>query len=118
MSDFPVPGETPPGHPDFPYAPVDWSREEAEQIAQSEEIELNGDTFDLVKSLQEYYSKNKSGSVNVRELCDALEEKFHTKGGMKYLYKLFPGGPIAQGCRIAGLEMPAGAIDKSFGSVQ
>jgi tRNA 2-thiouridine synthesizing protein E len=56
--------------------------------------------------------------VNARELHDALEEKFHVKGGMRYLYVLFPGGPIAQGCRLAGLPTPTGAVDLSFGSVQ
>ncbi|MDH5470718.1 MAG: TusE/DsrC/DsvC family sulfur relay protein, partial [Gammaproteobacteria bacterium] len=29
-----------------------------------------------------------------------------------------PGGPIAQGCRIAGLVPPAGSKDSGFGSVQ
>jgi tRNA 2-thiouridine synthesizing protein E len=53
----------------------------------------------------------------MRELHDALDENFHGKGGLKYLYQLFPGGPVAQGCRIAGLKAPAGATDKSFGSV-
>jgi tRNA 2-thiouridine synthesizing protein E len=56
--------------------------------------------------------------MNMRELHDALDEKFHPQGGMKYLYKLFPGGPVAQGCRLAGIDVPAGAVDKSFGSVQ
>jgi tRNA 2-thiouridine synthesizing protein E len=36
---------------------------------------------------------------------------------MKYLYTLFPGGPIVQGCRLAGLKAPAGATDRGFGSV-
>lgn len=53
----------------------------------------------------------------MRELHDALDEKFHWKGGIGYLYRLFPGGPIAQGCRIAGLRAPAGAVDRGFGSV-
>ena len=52
----------------------------------------------------------------MRQLHDALDERFHAKGGLKYLYEVFPGGPIAQGCRFAGLKPPAGAADKSFGS--
>ena len=56
--------------------------------------------------------------IKVRELLDALDEKFHGKGGLKYLYSLFPGGPVAQGCRIAGLQAPAGSTDMGFGSVQ
>jgi tRNA 2-thiouridine synthesizing protein E len=53
----------------------------------------------------------------MRELHDALDEMFHRQGGIKQLYVLFHGGPIAQGCRIAGLKAPAGAIDRGFGSV-
>jgi hypothetical protein len=30
---------------------------------------------------------------------------------------LFSGGPVAQGCRLAGLNAPAGAVDRGFGSV-
>jgi hypothetical protein len=47
----------------------------------------------------------------------ALDERFHHKGGMRYLYQLLPGGPVAQECRLAGLKAPAGAVDKGFGSV-
>ena len=51
------------------------------------------------------------------DLHDALDECFHQKGGLKYLYTLFPGGPIAQSCRLAGLKAPFIATDRSFGSV-
>ncbi|MYB34192.1 MAG: sulfite reductase, partial [Gammaproteobacteria bacterium] len=32
-------------------------------------------------------------------------------------YYLFPGGPVSQGSIVAGLEVPSGSVDKSFGSV-
>jgi sulfur relay (sulfurtransferase) DsrC/TusE family protein len=67
--------------------------------------------------LQEYFAKHEPKDIHLRELHDALEEKFHRAGGIKHLYMLFPKGPIAQGCRVAGLAVPAGAIDRSFGSV-
>jgi len=47
-----------------------------------------------------------------------LNEKFHTRGGLKFLYTLFPGGPVAQGCRLAGISAPPGSTDQGFGSVQ
>jgi len=53
----------------------------------------------------------------MRELHDALEERFHARGGLKRLYQLFPGGPLAQGCRLAGLKAPFLATDHGFGSV-
>ena len=70
-----------------------------------------------VRGLHEFYARHSDG-LRVRELIDALEERFHARGGKRFLYQLFPGGPVAQGCRIAGLEPPAGAVDPGFGSVQ
>ena len=54
--------------------------------------------------------------MNRRLLHDALNEKFHHKGGLGYLYRLLPGRPIAQGSRLSGLEVPAGSVDQSYGS--
>lgn len=99
----------------FPNAPEDWDIKMAEEIARTEGIELNEDHLDLIRALQEYYHKVEF--PHMRQIKDALEEKFHSRGGMKYLYQIIPGGPVAEGCRLAGLSIPAGAVDKSFGSV-
>jgi len=101
---------------EFPHAPGDWSQGDAEAMAKADGITLGADHWAVVKALQEFFDRNER--PNVRDLHDALDEKFHPKGGMKYLYELMPGGPVAQGCRLAGLPVPAGAVDKSFGSVQ
>ena len=110
-----------PGHAainvDFPHAPAQWTPDKARQRAQSFDLELKEDHWAVIRALQEYYIRN-TEKIKVRELLDALEEKFHSKGGLKYVYRLLPGGPVAQGCSLAGLEPPAGAIDKGFGSVQ
>jgi TusE/DsrC/DsvC family sulfur relay protein len=103
--------------PRFPYAPADWAREAALKTAQQGGLKLGEDHWEAVNALQEYYARHDQTFINTRELHDALDERFHGKGGMKYLYQLFPAGPVAQGCRIAGLKAPAGAIDKGFGSV-
>ena len=100
---------------DFSYAPSGWNTAMAIQVAQDNQLELTDDHWEAIKGLQEYFSKHDFGKR--RELVDALEEKFHSKGGMKYLYRLFPSGPVAQGCKVAGIEPPSGSIDQSFGSV-
>jgi len=106
-------------HPDFPHAPEGWSVDTAQQAAASEGLQPGDSHWDVVRALQEYFARHADGPVfNARELHDALDEKFHAQGGMKYLFRLFPGGPIAQGCRLAGLEPPAGSVDPGFGSVQ
>ena len=102
--------------PDFPQAPVDWNRSIAEETARHDELELTADHWRTLQALQAYFARHER--PNVRELHDALDEAFHIQGGLKYLYGLFPGGPVAQGCRFAGLTAPSGAADKSFGSVQ
>lgn len=102
----------------FPHAPEEWSPEEAESQAEKEGVTLEEDHWRELGALQEYYSRHQFDHIHTRELSDALDEKFHEKGGMRYLYKLFPQGPIAQGCRLAGLEPPAGSVDLGFGSVR
>jgi hypothetical protein len=54
-----------------------------------------------------------SKQVNRRLLHDALNEKFHHKGGLGYLYRLLSGDPIVQRCRLSRLEAPAGSVDRS-----
>ena len=102
----------------FPHAPRAWRQADAAKLADNEGLEVTTATWDTVRALQEYYHRHRDTRINPRELHDALGEKFYQQGGIRYLYLLFPGGPIAQGCRIAGLEAPPSAIDKGFGSVQ
>ena len=104
-------------NPAFPYAPLGWSKNSAMDAAHKENLDLKEDHWATLRALQEYFSRHEPGDINLRELHDALDEHFHSKGGIKYLYTLFPGGPVAQGCRLAGLEAPVGASDNSFGSV-
>lgn len=102
----------------FPFAPEGWSSADAEHLAERLGLRLEQDHFEAVRALQEYFAKHDKPDLNMRELHDALDERFHARGGMRYLYRLFPGGPVAQGCELAGLAVPAGARDRSFGSVQ
>jgi tRNA 2-thiouridine synthesizing protein E len=102
---------------EFRFAPEDWDPETATRIARQEQLELGPDHWEVLNALQEYFARQEGAAIRRRALHDALEEKFHHKGGLRYLYMLFPGGPVAQGCRLAGLEPPAGAFDPSYGSV-
>lgn len=101
----------------FPNAPLDWTKADAMRIAREEGIELTEAHWEAVRALQHYYARHDDGVINLRDLHDALDEYFHPQGGLKYLYTLFPAGPIAQSCRLAGLKAPFIATDRSFGSV-
>jgi tRNA 2-thiouridine synthesizing protein E len=102
----------------FPNAPAGWSAETAIELADQEDLEIEDGLWDVIKAIQEYFARQEDHGINVRELLDALDEKFHHAGGKRYLYKLLPGGPVAQGCRLAGVNPPAGSTDFGFGSVQ
>ena len=99
----------------FPHAPHAWSIDQTQQIASDEGIELTDGHWSVIRGLQEYFAKHEFPKA--RELTDALNEMYHAKGGMKSLYLLLPKGPVAQGCRLAGITPPAGSVDLSFGSV-
>lgn len=103
-------------NPDFPDAPAGWTPAEAEKIAQAENIELADDHWDVIRALQKIFHHD--AEAGIRTIHDAFEEHFHARGGMRHAYRILPGGPVAQGCRLAGLKAPAGSTDASFGSVQ
>jgi TusE/DsrC/DsvC family sulfur relay protein len=103
--------------PRFPHAPEGWTPAAALSMARAEGLEIGEDHWQALRALQDYFARREAVAVNLRELHDALDERFHRQGGIKHLYRLFPGGPVAQGCRLAGLKAPPGATDRSFGSV-
>lgn len=94
-----------------------WSEERAVALAQEEGIELSDAHWDVVNFLRERFLREgqaKSG----RHVVEALEERFASEGGKRYLYTLFPHGPVTQGSRIAGLPLPAYTADPNFGSTE
>ncbi len=101
--------------PSFRDAPEGWTPAHAQALAAEAGLKLTEDHREVIRVLQGCYKDEVS--PRIRLLRDALEARFAGKGGMKYLFGILPGGPIAQGCALAGLKPPAGAKDLSFGSV-
>ena len=64
----------------FPFAPEHWDVEEARSLAGEEGIELSDDHWNELRALQEYCSRHDCNKYSLRELHDALDEKFHDKG--------------------------------------
>lgn len=102
--------------PEFPNAPEGWNRAVGEQAAAAAGIALTDEHWEVVRVLQGAFKEDPDPRVSM--LQDALAARFDKQGGMKHLYLILPGGPIAQGCRIAGLEPPSGTKDTGFGSVR
>ena len=87
-----------------------WSAELAAVIAQSENIDMDDDHWEVVNFLRNYYEEYQIAPA-VRVLTKAINKSLGPeKGNSKYLYELFPYGPAKQACKIAGLPKPTGCI--------
>ena len=94
-----------------------WDETSVNQRATADEIELTPTHWEVLEFLRNYYldhGRAKSG----RELVYDLDDRYEGQGGRRFLYQLFPRGPVTQGCRIAGVPAPAYTTDPSFGSVE
>lgn len=94
----------------------EWSEMKALATARAEGITLSDEHWQVLHFLRDHYRDN-GPTCTAREIIRALEDRFGDEHGKRHLYQLFPGGPVVQGCRIAGLPTPAYGIDPSFGSV-
>lgn len=93
-----------------------WSPLTAQRIADAEALVLEEEHWTVIYCLRERYRAS-GDEWTARKLTRALEEDFAEAGGRRYLYQLFPRGPLAQACRLAGLPLPEGTLSASFGSV-
>ncbi len=95
---------------------ADWSIELAKKYAEEDNQVLTAEHLKVLAYLRKYYDKNGQG-YNARTLLNVMEFEFGKWNGRKYLYMLFPHGPVSQGCKYAGLPLPPNCNDLSFGSV-
>jgi tRNA 2-thiouridine synthesizing protein E len=93
-----------------------WTETEARQLARSEGLNLTDEHMEVICWMRDFFADCGQPS-NPRNLGHAMADAFASQGGQKYLYQLFPRGPVLQGCRLAGLPTPPGTVDKSFGTI-
>ena len=94
-----------------------WDRDTAKNIATQEGLLLTDEHWAFIDYLQQSYLQH-GWPQNSYELTQSLDSAFAEQGGKRYLYRLFPEGPIVQGSHIAGLPVPHNAKNESLGSVQ
>ncbi len=116
INDFVNPGASAQRDPTFPDAPDGWTTADAETLAAQNGLSLTDDHWEVIRVLQGAYRDE--AAPRLRTLCSALKARFKAKGGIEYVYELMPAGPLAQGCRLAGLAPPAGVAEGAEGSAQ
>jgi tRNA 2-thiouridine synthesizing protein E len=89
---------------------ADWNTDVANYIAQTENVNMSDNHWEVVNFLREYYDEYQIAPA-VRVLTKAIGKRFgEEKGNSQYLYDLFPYGPAKQACKIAGLPKPTGCV--------
>lgn len=94
-----------------------WSPLVAKHQAEAEGIFLTDEHWAVINFLRDRY-RRLGDAKSAREIMGDLEERFTDGHGRGILYELFPGGPVSQASRIAGLPLPPYSSDPSFGSVE
>lgn len=88
-----------------------WSREIAQDQAHLEGLgELSKMQWRVLYRLRGHFRRN-GRAESAHQLMRAIEPVFAKEGGRRFLYRLFPQGPLSQGCRLAGIPPPPQAGD-------
>ena len=86
--------------------PEDWNRDVALALAQSVEIDLDDQHWEVVHFVRDFYEKNQT-VPEARHALKYLAQKFGKDVvNRKFLYRLFPYGYGQQACKIAGMRKP------------
>lgn len=92
-----------------------WSPLLVKQMAREEGIEeLTEAHWHVIYTLRNLYRDN-GRATSARAVMHVLEQDFVDEGGRRFLYELFPKGPVSQGSRLAGVPAPPYSSDPSFG---
>lgn len=91
-----------------------WNRVKSSVLAKKEGITLSDEQWDVIVYLRNCYLRQglpRFARTTARDLIN----HYTTKGGNKYLRRLFPAGPVSQGSRLANIRTPANATDRAYG---
>ncbi len=89
----------------FIQEPEKWNKEVAEDLGKMEASQspMTEDHWKVVNYLREYYLKF--------EIAPPIRMLVKETGfDLKYIYQLFPKGPAAGACKVAGLPKPTGCV--------
>lgn len=96
----------------------EWSHDIARQLASGFGLELGAAHFEVLDFLRDYVINQGGSREDAQKILLALERHFADRGGSRWLYTMFPGGPVTQGMKIAGLPEVPHATDPSFGTAR
>lgn len=87
----------------------DWSEAAAEALAARDGVDLSEAQWWLIRFVREHHRRYHMPPL-MRVVVGALLEVGEGEASSRYLYRLFPDGPIRQACKYAGLPPPESCV--------
>lgn len=78
-------------------------------------LELSAEHMAVINFVLDFY-EHCDDCQNARVLADMMQDEFMQQGGRKYLYQLFPDGPLSTIHDLADLPKLGNESDRSFGT--
>jgi len=66
--------------PGFPHAPIDWTRESAEEVAQAEGLTLTEEHWQVVRALQEICTRSDEPAMSVPQAASSISTNCFPRG--------------------------------------
>lgn len=86
-----------------------------EQRAEKMGIILSEERMEAIDFVLDFY-EHCEDCRNARQLMKVMDQQFAEEGGKKYLYRLFPNGPLSQIHQLADLPNLGHQTDLGFGT--
>jgi tRNA 2-thiouridine synthesizing protein E len=83
----------------------DWTREVAQALANTDDITLTEDHWQLIQAVQDIYEET-GDTPPMRLLIRVLRQRLNPNIDSRHLYRLYPDGPVRLASKHAGLPKP------------
>jgi TusE/DsrC/DsvC family sulfur relay protein len=96
---------------------INFNKYEVEERANKCGVLLSDKHWEAINFVNKFYAYHEDEELKVGDYNNALKSKYSHQGGLKYLYTLFPDGPVNTVTQLAGISV-SNVRDHSMGSVQ
>ena len=79
-------------------------------------IALTNERWQVIRFVRDFLKTCEKDTLTTHMLCQELKKNFYIEGGYKYMYQLFPEGPVNTICKLLGIEL-VNADEKQFGVI-
>ncbi|MDX2507329.1 MAG: TusE/DsrC/DsvC family sulfur relay protein [Gammaproteobacteria bacterium] len=94
-----------------------FDKQEVEERARKIGITLSDKHWEAINFVKNFYDYHEDEELHVKDYNNALKGRYVEQGGLKYLYTLFPEGPVNTVTQLAGISVNS-TQNQSMGSVQ